>query len=164
VHPYPHVYSVAGHADAAGHVQTIADGLPTLLVAPPIEFGGPGNLWSPETMLCAAIADCLILTFRAVSRQSKLNWVSIDCRVEGVLERAGGISRFTRFTSNVTLIIPPTADQTLARRVVEKSEQSCLVANSLSSLRELRIQIRTAAAGAVRATALPPAHSTDQRH
>jgi organic hydroperoxide reductase OsmC/OhrA len=164
VHPYPHVYSVAGHAEAVGHVQTTADGLPMLLVASPIEFDGPGNLWSPETMLCAAVADCLVLTFRAVSRQSKLDWASIDCRVEGVLERTGGISRFTHFTSNVTLVIAPTVDAALARRVVEKSEQSCLVANSLNALREVRLQIRTAATGAVRATALPPARSTDQRH
>lgn len=148
MHPYPHVYAVSGRATATGSVQTTADGLAPLPVAPPIQFDGPGNQWSPETLLCAAVADCLVLTFRAISRASKFEWHEISCHTEGVLERVGGVSRFTRFTTHVVLTLPGTADPQLARRLLEKSEQGCLIANSLSATRELKVDVRTTSVAA----------------
>jgi organic hydroperoxide reductase OsmC/OhrA len=148
VHPYPHTYSVTGRATASGQVQTTGDELPVLPVAPPIQFDGPGSLWSPEMLLCAAVADCLILTFRAISRAARLEWQHIDCHSEGMLERVGGVSRFTRFRSSVTLTLPAASDLSLARRLLEKSEQGCLIANSLNATRELKVELKTASVAA----------------
>ena len=55
-------------AAPAGSVDVTSAGLPDLATAPPVEFEGPGDAWSPETLLCAALVDCFILTFRAVAR------------------------------------------------------------------------------------------------
>jgi hypothetical protein len=33
----------------------------------PREFDGRGNQWSPESLLAAALADCFVLSFRAVA-------------------------------------------------------------------------------------------------
>jgi len=146
VHPYPHVYSVTGYATASGNVQTTVDGLAPLPVAPPIQFDGPGNAWSPETLLTAAVANCLILTFRAISRASKLDWQQLDCRTQGVLERVGGVSRFTHFITHAVLTLPVTVNLELARRLLERSEHGCLIANSLNATRELKIELQTASA------------------
>lgn len=146
MHPYPHVYSVTGHATPAGHVQTTVEGLAPLSVALPVQFDGPGNAWSPETLLTAAVADCLILAFRAISRASKLDWQQLDCRTQGVLERVGGVSRFTHFTTHAVLTLPLSVNLELARRVLEKAEYGCLIANSLNATRELSIELKTASA------------------
>ena len=148
MHPYPHTYAVSGRATGQGAVQTTAEGAAPLAVAPPIQFDGPGNLWSPETLLCAAVADCLILTFRAIGRASKFEWLAIDCHVDGTLERMGGISRFTRFHTEVLLTVPEGSDEQQAKRLVEKSEQGCLIANSLNATRDVRVQVRFAPAAA----------------
>jgi organic hydroperoxide reductase OsmC/OhrA len=148
VHPYPHVYAVAGSAAASGSVQSQGEGLPALPVASPIQFDGPGNVWSPETLLCAAVADCLILTFRAISRASRFEWLQLECHTDGVLERVNGVSRFTRFTTRAVLTLPPAADSALARRLLERSEQGCLIANSLNATRELKIELKTASVAA----------------
>ena len=124
------------------------DGLPALPVAPPIQFDGPGNVWSPETMLTAAVADCLILTFRSISRASGLEWQQLECQTEGVLERVGGVSRFTRFITHATLTLPASADHELARRVLEKSESGCMVSNSLNAKRELKVELKTCSVAA----------------
>ncbi len=89
------------------------DGLAALPVAPPIQFDGPGNVWSPETMLTAAVADCLILTFRSISRASGLEWQKLECKTESVLERVDGVSRFTRFITYATLTLPASANVNL---------------------------------------------------
>src|SRR6185436_13165437 len=56
--PSPHHYSVTSQAAPNLHVRLNSVGLSELSSEPPAEFGGPGNLWSPETLLLAAVADC----------------------------------------------------------------------------------------------------------
>jgi len=129
----PHHYQVSASAAPDGDVSLSANKLQILPSAPPLEFGGPGDRWSPETLLVAAVADCFILTFRAVARASKLSWVSLTCEVEGTLERSGGKTKFTQFKVNATLGVPQDTSEERAQRILEKAEAGCLVTNSLSA-------------------------------
>jgi organic hydroperoxide reductase OsmC/OhrA len=137
MHPYPHVYEATADAAPVDSVAVGSPGLPALSTSPPPQFDGPEGNWSPETLLCASVADCLILTFRAVARASKLDWHRISCRTVGTLEKVEGNSRFTRFVSHVTLHVPAGTDTSRAKLLLEKSEHGCLVANSLTGTREL---------------------------
>ncbi len=121
-----------------------APGVPPIETAPPPEFDGPGGVWSPETLLIAAVADCFILTFRAVARAARFEWIALDCRVEGTLERIEGQARFTDFATTVRLVVPAGADATQARRLLERAEHGCLVANSLRGKRALSTDVVTA--------------------
>lgn len=115
--------------------------LPTFETASPPEFDGPGGVWSPETLLCASVADCFILTFRAMTRAARLEWLHLECRVEGVLESIERISQFTRYTTFANLTIPAGTDVTKARDLLERAEHSCLIANSLRGSRALEAQV-----------------------
>jgi organic hydroperoxide reductase OsmC/OhrA len=141
MHPFPHVYQVTAAGAPADLVQVSSPGLPALQTAPPPQFDGPEGMWSPETLLCAAVANCFLLTFRAIARASKLEWQQLECRVDGTLERADGGSRFTRFVSHVTLQVPANADVERARLLLGKAEHGCLISNSLSAERELVVQV-----------------------
>jgi organic hydroperoxide reductase OsmC/OhrA len=145
MHPYPHVYDVIASGEPAGIVHLESPGLETLLTAPPRQFDGPGDRWSPETLLVAAIADCFVLTFRGVSRAARLAWTRLECRVSGRLERCEGMLRFCEFTTHATLTVPPDVNQDAARRLLEQAEHRCLIANSLSGRRQLEISIGTQA-------------------
>lgn len=129
----PHVYKVTGAAAKAGDVTLSAENLPDVVSAPPAEFGGPGNLWSPESLLVAAVADCFVLTFRAIAGASKLEWSNLDCSAEGTLDRVDRVTRFTAFTVHATLTVPADVDPAKAQRLLEKAESACLVTNSLSA-------------------------------
>ena len=83
----PHRYNVGAAAGPEGPVELSSPGVPDLASAPPAEFGGPGDKWSPETLLVAAVADCFILTFKAIARASRFDWSNLSCQVEGVLDR-----------------------------------------------------------------------------
>jgi len=133
--PYPHRYLVTAATGREGEVILASAGLAPLHSAPPIEFDGPGNRWSPETLLVGAIADCFVLTFRAIARAGKLPWDSLDCDVEGLLERNEGVSRFTEFTVRARLSVPVGTDEQAAQQALHKAEKSCLISNSLSAER-----------------------------
>ena len=135
--PYPHTYSVCAKGTAAGFVPVESPGLPVLTTAPPSEFDGPGDVWSPETLLVAAIADCYILTFRGVARAAKFDWDELKCEVEGVLERVEGVTRFSGYTNHATLTVKAGADHGKAEELLERAERVCLVNNSLLGDRRL---------------------------
>ena len=140
----PHHYAVAATASTEGNVDLTSPGLSRIDSAPPAEFGGPGDRWSPETLLVAAVADCFILTFSAIARASKLDWSSLSCDVDGVLDRVDNVARFTEFRLRAVLDAPPGTDEQKALRLLEKSERSCLITNSLTAENHLDATVRIA--------------------
>jgi organic hydroperoxide reductase OsmC/OhrA len=147
MHPYPHRYTVAATARPEDAVAVTSPGLPVIATAPPAEFDGPGDAWSPETLLCAAVADCFVLSFRAVARGSKFDWLELECRVEGTLDRVDRVTYFTRYTTYASLKVPAGTDIERARALLEKAEHVCLVANSLRGERELVTEVHVTQGG-----------------
>jgi organic hydroperoxide reductase OsmC/OhrA len=141
MHPFPHRYRVRIGIAPEGEVNLDAEGLPRIVSLPPPEFDGPGGYWAPETLLLAAVGDCMTLTFRAIAKASRFEWRELSADVEGLLERIDGNSRFTQVTTHVRLVVPAGADAARARRLLEKAEQGCPVSNSLSAIRHLEAEI-----------------------
>jgi len=132
VHPFPHHYHVGMRCTASGSVELHAEGLPDLATLPPTEFGGPGDHWSPETLLVGALASCFALSFRAIAARRQLAFHTLDCAVEGLLEREGGNSRFTAFTLRARLVLAAGGDREAAEKALLHAKQGCLISNSLS--------------------------------
>lgn len=128
----PHYYVVKASAESHGSIHASADNLPALSVAPPQQFGGPGDQWSPEDLLMASVSNCLILTFRAIANIADFEWNSMQCVSKGRLEKDDGVIRFTRVESEVTLHIPDVSDAESAKNLVLKAERKCLISNSLN--------------------------------
>jgi organic hydroperoxide reductase OsmC/OhrA len=144
MHPYPRTYIASAAAENTGSVAVTAAGLPGFETAAPPEFDGPGGLLSPQTLLCASIADCFILTFRSVARAARFEWLHLECRVEGILDRVDRVSQFTRYTSVVKLTVAAGADVAKARELLERAEHGCPIANSLRGTRSLDAQVSIA--------------------
>ena len=140
----PHHYRVVAGGAVDGDVALTAERLPSLRTASPAEFGGPGDRWSPETLLVGAVADCFILTFRAVARASKVSWTSLQCEVTGTLDRIDRATQFTHLDIHAQLAVPPGTNPDLARRAVEKAEHGCLISNSLKAAVHLKTDVDVA--------------------
>jgi organic hydroperoxide reductase OsmC/OhrA len=153
VQDFPHRYSVTASGEATGDVVIQGHQLPTLHSAPPLEFGGPGDRWSPETFLAAAVADCFVLTFRAVARASRISWTALRCEVVGTLDRVEGATQFTNFEVRAHLQAAPGTNADQARRALEKAEHNCLISNSLKATIHLETEIDVGAEPALTTTA-----------
>lgn len=144
---FPHHYSVTASGAARGDVALTADLLPALRTASPIEFGGPGDQWSPETLLVGAAADCFILTFRAIAAASQLPWMSLRCVAVGTLDRIDRATQFTNIMLHAHLSIPPGTPEDQALRVLEKAERACLITRSLKATTQLEVTLHQAMEG-----------------
>jgi organic hydroperoxide reductase OsmC/OhrA len=140
----PHHYRAAATSRPESNVDLSSPGLDNLDSAPPAEYGGPGDKWSPETLLVAAVADCFVLTFKAIARASKFDWSSVACNVEGVLDRQDDVTRFSSFQIRAVLDVPVGTDEVRARRLLDKAEENCLVTRSLTASPTLDAEVRVA--------------------
>lgn len=140
----PHVYSASAASTPEGEVALASPGLPGIASQAPVEFGGPGGRWSPETLLVAAVADCFVLSFRAVAAASKLAWSSLDVSATGTLDKVERATRFTKIDVRAALRVPAGVDAARARRLLERAEQICFISNSLVCPRHLEASVEVA--------------------
>jgi len=138
---YPHRYRAAAQGSIEGVIDTGSPGLQSIPVMPPAEFDGPGDKWSPETMLVASVANCYILTFRAIANASRFEWNSLTVEVDGILDRIERQTQFIEFYIDVTLHLPSGTDSHKAHALCERSEEICLVTNSLTGKKILSVAI-----------------------
>jgi organic hydroperoxide reductase OsmC/OhrA len=129
----PHEYTASASSSTAGAVALRAEGMEDILSNAPANFGGPGDLWSPEDLQVAAIASCFVLSFRAIAAASRLDWESLDVSVTGTLDKVEHGMAFTGFSTRAELVLPAGASRDKAQRLLEKAEQNCLITNSLSA-------------------------------
>jgi peroxiredoxin-like protein len=141
--PLPHRYEVILSGGAEGYAALAAAGLTNLPSAPPVEFGGPGDAWSPEQLLLAAIDSCFLFTLRAVAQASRLEFISLEVASEGTVDRRDGGLAFTEIVLRPRLLVRAGTDQGRALGVLEKAKRTCLVSASLSTAVRLEPEIAT---------------------
>lgn len=143
--PFPHYYSTHVSGGPFNYAAVTSGGVPPLRSAPPPQFDGPGDAWSPEQFLLAAVATCFLFTLRAVARASKLEFLDLELDVEGTVDRPKGSTRFTEIVLRAELVVPAGTDPARARAVLDKTESACLVSASLATPVRLDTEIREAA-------------------
>jgi len=141
MHSLPHYYKVKASGARLGHLKVTADNLPDMLADAPVGFDGPGDIWSPEDMLMSSVATCTILSFKAISRASKFEWISIECESTGELAVAERKLSFTQINTKVKLVIPENESSEKAVKLLNKAEASCLISNSLTASSHLECEV-----------------------
>ena len=131
--PLPHIYSAQLSGGSDGYASVAVAGIPELRTAPPVDFDGPGDAWSPEHLLMAAVETCFLFTLQAVAKASRLEFRSLRMEGEGTVDRKDGATRFTEIVLRPRLTVPAGVDRDKAMRVIEKAEKACLVSASMST-------------------------------
>ena len=140
--PLPHRYDVHLAGGPSGYARLAAVGLPPLEAAPPADYDGPGDAWSPEHLLLAAVQTCFLFTFRAVAQVSRLEFERVDVEARGTVDREVRRRALRKSFCVLQLILPVGADHMRAMEVLRKSERKCLVSASLSTPIRLEPEIR----------------------
>lgn len=129
--PFPHFYEVSLDARGSGiDARLSAAGRPALATAPPPEFDGLPDLWSPEHLLLGAVAVCFHTTFLAIARASRMPWHELHVAASGTLEKTAEGLRFTAIGMTAALSVAA-GDEERGRKLLEKAERNCIVSNAL---------------------------------
>lgn len=113
-----------------------------ITVATPPEFNkGVEGLWSPEHLFVASANICLMTTFLAIAENSKYDFVSYEAEATGKLEKVDNIFMISEITIKPKLTIRDDAQKEKGIRLLEKSEQHCLISNSMKTKVHLEPEI-----------------------
>lgn len=130
---FPHNYATISNCKPTGVVITQSRECSKLFVAEPEEFDGKTKEWSPEQMFVSTVANCLLLTFRAIANASKFEYVDMSCVANGKLDRIDGINLFTQIDIKVDLFLHEGSDKDKGLRLLNKAEKQCLIKNSITA-------------------------------
>ena len=83
----PHHYDVHMAGGPSGYADLCTTGVPVLRAAPPVEYDGPGDAWSPEHLLLASLQACFLFTLRALARISRVEFTSLQLDAAGTVDR-----------------------------------------------------------------------------
>jgi peroxiredoxin-like protein len=136
----PYRYSVSIADGPHPYARLSSSGVPDLRTAAPTDFNGPGDAWSPEQLLLAAVEACFVLTFRAVAAASRLDVTSLSVEAEGTVDRVDGRIRFTEIVLRPRVVVAAGVDPTRLHRALEKAEHACLVSASLGTPVRLELE------------------------
>ena len=111
-------------------------------IATPPDFPkGIAGLWSPEHLFVAAINSCFMTTFLAIAENSKLEFISFDCKALGIVDKVDGKYQVTEVTLKPSVFISDSNSNDRAIRVMEMSEKNCLISNSVKTIVHLEPKV-----------------------
>jgi peroxiredoxin-like protein len=139
--PLPHHYEAHLAGGLSGYAELSAAGVPNVRTAPPAEYDGPGDAWSPELLLLAAVQTCFLFTLRSVARLNKIDVISVEMDTLGTVDRQEGVTRFTEIVLRPRVTVAAGTDRAKTLRALEKSEKACLVSASLRTPIRLEPQV-----------------------
>jgi peroxiredoxin-like protein len=130
--PYLYNNTVQWKNDRIGEISE--ETLPSITVATPPEFAkGVPNTWSPEHLFVASANVCLMTTFLAIAENSKLDFIAYKANAVGKLDKTDGKFAIVEITISPEITLAAGADETRARRIIERSEANCLISNSMKT-------------------------------
>jgi organic hydroperoxide reductase OsmC/OhrA len=122
-----------------------AAGRPDIEATSPPEFKGEAGFWTPEDLFLASVNLCTMLTFVAFAQNKKLDFLSYESHVDGLIENVEGRYRYTEVNLCPKIEVRSPEDVERARTILADAHRACFVSNSVTSTVKLVSEISVAA-------------------
>lgn len=111
------------------------------VVTPPEFDKGIAGHWSPEHLYTSSVLSCFMTTFLAIAEYSNLEFEEFDCTAVGVLEKVEKRFLMTEINLTANLKISDPEKREKAERILQKSDDACLISNSIKTKVNLETKI-----------------------
>jgi organic hydroperoxide reductase OsmC/OhrA len=103
-------------------------------VTTPAQFGGKGELWSPEHLFLGAISSGFMTTCMAYANKMALDIAHFECAIIGQIEIIEGKYKFTNINLYPKLFIANEEQRTKATIALNKTHKYSLITNSINAI------------------------------
>ncbi|GKU81092.1 OsmC family protein [Niallia sp. NCCP-28] len=138
-----HFYLQADWKGLRNDVGTISCGNLQTEISIPQAMDGPGVGTNPDEMLLGAAATCFIITLAAMMERSKLEKISLTLQSEGIVDVTNGVFTYKKIIHRPKIVLPKHAteqERTLASRLANKAEASCMITRALKGNVEIALE------------------------
>lgn len=109
-------------------------------MAIPPEFEGPGSGFSPEDIYAIALQNCFVATFKVFAEKSKVSFESLSGAAVLTVDRdEQGKPWMARI--DLKFHLTGVEKEEAARRLLEKTSQSCMILNSVKTEKTFEFRI-----------------------
>lgn len=111
----------------------------------PKEMDGPGIGTNPDEMLLGAAATCYIITLAAMMERNGIEKNDLTMESEGIVDVTKGVITYKKIIHRplITLRIEATEKEvSLAARLAEKAESSCMITRAIKGNVEVELQAK----------------------
>lgn len=141
-HPFPHRYEL-DCVWTGGDRCDLSSGSRALKGGAPAQFDGTDeSLWSPEHLILAALAQCLMATYHALNKRYPIETKSYASKAESVLDKTREGLVFTSFKVVVTVKVPADRAED-AKKLIELSKKYCITSNALKTAPSVEAVVET---------------------
>jgi len=126
--PLPHHYQTWLVRTLSSRARLEAPPRPMIEGGPPAELDGDATSWSSEHMLLSSIGLCLLTTFEAFAARDRIDLVSYEARVGGMVDQTETGLAFTKFQVEIDMEV---SDVARARTTLDEAQRHCLISNAL---------------------------------
>ena len=123
--------------------------LKTKISIPP-EMDGPGVGTNPDEMLLGAAATCYIISLAAMLERSGIDKDSLTMDSEATVDVTNGVFTYKRIVHKPRLVLAAGTDEkklSLARRLTEKAETSCMISRAIKGNVEIGLEAEVLLSG-----------------
>ena len=106
---------------------------PDIEIATPPEFRGHAGIWTPEDLFIASVNSCIMTTFLYYVEKENVEFLSYESEAEGILKRVENQLMFSHIMVWPKMVIALNAQKEKAEELMKRSENSCLISNSIKS-------------------------------
>lgn len=106
----------------------------------PPEFDGPGLGLSPEDLFAMALQNCFIATFKVFAEKSRLVFQNVDVQTQLEVDR-GDKGRPWMARAELKVTLSGVIQKENAHRILERTSQSCMILNSVLTVKKFEFVI-----------------------
>lgn len=118
-----------------------AAGKSNFQVATPPEFGGPENQWTPEDLLAASVASCVMTSTLFFTKRSKIEMESYQSQAVAVMEKTPAGLAITSVRVLVSVRLKDSSQSEAMQKAVEMAEKNCPISASLNCSVKIELSI-----------------------
>ncbi len=137
--PFPHHYQTWLVRTLSSRARLEAPPRPMIAGGPPAELDGDATSWSAEHLLLSSIGLSLLQTFEALAARDRVELISWEARVGGVVDRTDAGLAITRVSVELDMEV---GEVERARATLEEARQHCVITNALRVPVEIDAKIR----------------------
>ncbi len=131
---FPHHFVTTVQLTDAQNGSIQAGSLPPAQIAVPAEFHGPGTGWSPEGLQLSAVASCIAFTFAYITKMMKVEYSNLKIDAKGAVDlMPDKRMHFSEIHLTPSLTLTNPADESKLPGMWQKTEQQCIISNSLKT-------------------------------
>lgn len=99
----------------------------------PPEFDGNDKHWAPEHLFLSSVGLCLMLTFNAIAKKSRLDLKHYKSELTATVDRGDGGLQITAVHVHADITVGHVDEVERVRPLLDNAKKYCLISNSIKA-------------------------------